>query len=115
MQDTVIPSLELKIKLFVDSVNDGDENAFLSLFRDDGRVVDSGRSFRGIDEIRKWSEREFVGAEGRLTVRYLRKVRDKTVVMRADWKNDFYTGSARMELVFAEDNDGISELIIQTG
>jgi len=33
------------------------------------RVIDSGRRFGVQDAIRRWSDREFIGADGRMTVK----------------------------------------------
>jgi len=43
---------------FVSSVNDGDAERFMALFAADAVVDDNGRTFRGSDAIREWSDRE---------------------------------------------------------
>jgi len=45
----------------LEAANANDTAAFLACFTPDGVVDDSGREFRGPDEIRAWSDREFIG------------------------------------------------------
>ena len=45
----------------LDAANANDTAAFLACFEPDGVVDDWGREFRGPDEIREWSDREFIG------------------------------------------------------
>lgn len=59
----------------LDSANANDTAGFLACFAPDGVVDDWGREFRGPDEIREWSDREFIGVHVSL---------DVTAVERAD-------------------------------
>jgi SnoaL-like domain len=43
------------------AANANDTEGFLACFTRDGVVDDWGREFRGPDEIRGWSDREFIG------------------------------------------------------
>ena len=52
----------------VAAANANDTEAFLACFTPDGVVDDWGREFRGPDEIRDWSDREFIGAHVSLEV-----------------------------------------------
>ena len=45
----------------IDAANANDTSAFLACFATDGVVDDWGREFHGADEIRGWSDREFIG------------------------------------------------------
>jgi hypothetical protein len=83
--------------------------AFLAFFPKDGVVIDSGRHFKGHDAIRRWSDREFIGARGRMTVTEVTQKKD-VVTVRADWKSNFYSGPSRFE--FALDGEQIRELRI---
>ena len=49
------------------AANANDTEAFLACFTRDGVVDDWGREFRGADEIRAWSDREFIGCASRST------------------------------------------------
>ena len=53
----------------IDAANANDTAAFLACFIPDGVVDDWGREFRGPDEIRVWSDREFIGAHVSLDVK----------------------------------------------
>jgi hypothetical protein len=72
---------------FVEAVNQGDTKAFLAFFPQDGVVIDSGRRFTSHDAIRGWSDREFIGARGRLTVKTVEQ-RKNVVTIKADWKSN---------------------------
>jgi hypothetical protein len=52
----------------IDAANANDTAAFLACFAADGIVDDWGREFRGPDEIRGWSDREFIGVHVSLDV-----------------------------------------------
>jgi len=45
----------------IDAANGHDTDAFLACFAEDGAVDDWGSLYRGHDEIRTWSNREFIG------------------------------------------------------
>jgi hypothetical protein len=87
---------------FVVAVHQGDTRAFLAFFPKDGVVIDSGRHFKRHDAIRRWSDREFIGARGRMTVTEVTQKKD-VVTVRADWKSNFYSGPSRFE--FALDGE----------
>lgn len=54
--------LPVPVRKAIDAVNTADIEAFLALFTpDSGYVKDWGREFRGIEAIRFWSNREFIG------------------------------------------------------
>jgi hypothetical protein len=61
-------------------------------------VIDSGQRFAGHDAIRNWSDREFIGAHGRMTANSVEQTKN-TIIVRADWKSNFYTGPARFEFM----------------
>ena len=98
------------IDRFVQAVNQGDSQAFLSFFPKDGVVIDSGWRFAGHDAVRRWSDREFIGAHGRMTVKSVEQNKN-VVTVRADWKSNFYTGAARFEFVL--DGEQVRELRIK--
>ena len=50
------------------AANANDTDAFLACFTPDGVVDDWGREFRGPDEIRGWSDKEFIGVRVTLDV-----------------------------------------------
>jgi len=63
---------------------------FLIFFTTDGVVDDSGRRFVGRDSIRRWSDREFIGTKGRMTVTNVEQT-DGEVKVRADWVSNYFT------------------------
>jgi hypothetical protein len=52
----------------IEAANANDTAAFIACFQPDGVVDDWGREFRGADEIRSWSDREFIGVHVSLAV-----------------------------------------------
>ena len=52
----------------IEAANANDTAAFLACFTTDGVVDDWGREFHGADEIRGWSNREFIGVHVSLDV-----------------------------------------------
>jgi hypothetical protein len=62
---TVLPD---PVEALIDAANDNDVSRFLALFTTDGVVDDWGREFAGIDAIRGWSDREFLGVQVSLAV-----------------------------------------------
>jgi hypothetical protein len=64
------------ISRFVEVVNQGNTESFLDFFPTDGVVEDSGRSFVGQNAIRQWSNREFIGAKGHMTVTGIEKTKN---------------------------------------
>lgn len=79
---------------FVEAVNAGDTDMFLSFFPEDGVVDDWGRRFVGHDAIRGWSDQEFIGAQGKMTVTEVAQ-EENAVTVTADWVSNHYTGPSR--------------------
>jgi hypothetical protein len=52
----------------LEAANANDTAAFLACFTPDGVVDDWGREFHGPDEIREWSDHEFIGVHVSLDV-----------------------------------------------
>lgn len=83
--------LNAPIDAFVDAVNNHDETAVLDAFTTDGFVDDWGRIFTGRDAIKAWSDKEFIGAKGTMTVTDVRPDGDDVVVI-ADWRSSWANG-----------------------
>lgn len=103
------PKLPDLIERFVKTVNGGDTTSFLDFFPKDGAVDDWGRRFVGHDAIRGWSDREFIGAKGHMTVTGAEE-KGNTVSITADWKSNYFTGPSRF--VFVLKGDKIQEMCI---
>lgn len=101
------PKLPHPIDRFVEVLNRGDTEAFLRFFLDAGLVDDEGRRFVGRDAIRRWSDREFIGAKGTMTVKGVRRAKDR-VSVSADWVSKSFTGPSRF--VFVLDGQWIREM-----
>ncbi|MEU9114808.1 nuclear transport factor 2 family protein [Streptomyces sp. NPDC048483] len=75
-----IPPLPAPVDRALRAANGGDIDGFLAAFADDGAVNDWGREFRGQEEIRGWSDREFIGRQVTLEVTAVRTRGDTTTV-----------------------------------
>jgi hypothetical protein len=104
------PALPCPVNRFVEAVNQGDTDAFLAFFLKDGVVIDSGRRFAGHDPILGWSDREFIGAHGRMNVKKVEQKKN-VVTVKADWKSTYYSGPSSFEFVM--DGERIQELRIK--
>lgn len=102
----LLPAL---VASLVDAVDRGDTLAFLDLFPADGVVDDWGRRFFGHQAIRNWSDKEFIGARGKLTPQKV-TVSGSTVTVDAGWKSDLYSGDSRF--VFVLEGDKVREMRI---
>ncbi|SRR6266566_6400689 len=76
------PSLPHTIDRFVQAVNHHNRQTLLAFFPEGGIVIDSGRRFVGHDAIQRWSDHEFIGAHGRMTV--------KEVTQKKDYRLDLW-------------------------
>src|ERR1700730_13201807 len=104
------PALPSPVNRFVEAVNQGDTKVFLAFFPKDGVVIDSGRRFAGNDAILGWSDREFIGAHGYMTVKKVEQ-KNNVVMVKADWKSTYYSGPSSFEFVL--DGERIRELRIK--
>lgn len=95
-------NLPSPVALQIAAINQGDVTTWLNLFPADGIVNDWGRIFTGYEAIRAWSDREFIGAKGQLTVRFV-KVEGNIVTVDAGWKSNFYSGASRFVFIVEED------------
>lgn len=104
---TEIPS---PVREFVEAVNAHDEDAFLSSFGRSGVVDDWGREFFGRQEIKEWSDKEFIGAEGTMDVQRV-DVREDQVVVLADWRSTHANGMS--QFTFEVDGDVVQRMTIR--
>ncbi|GAA4753937.1 nuclear transport factor 2 family protein [Gordonia alkaliphila] len=99
------------VAAFVETVNKHDD-AFLDFFTDDGFVDDWGRIFTGRDAIQDWSDKEFIGAKGTMTVTQVDTDGDDIVVI-ADWRSSWANGLSRF--TFRPAGDKFAAMIIREG
>lgn len=106
---TVSENLPAPVAQQIDAINQGDVDKWLNLFPADGVVNDWGRVFTGHEAIRAWSDKEFIGAKGQLTVKQT-KIDGNEVTVDASWKSAFYSGDSRF--VFIVDGEKVREMRI---
>ncbi|GAA4680781.1 nuclear transport factor 2 family protein [Gordonia humi] len=100
------------VTAFIDTVNAHDERGFLDSFADSGFVDDWGRVFTGRAEIKAWSDKEFIGANGTMTVTEA-SVDGDTVTVIADWRSTHANGLSKF--VFVVDGDELASMTIREG
>lgn len=106
------PEIPEPVAGFVDAVNRHDEAAFLDAFTTEGSVDDWGRVFTGREQIKAWSDREFIGATGTLTPEEVTTT-DGTIVVVADWRSTHANGRSRF--AFDVDEGKITRMTISEG
>lgn len=105
-------TLSEPVASFVAAVNRHDEAAFLDAFTAAGFVDDWGRIFTGRDAIKDWSDKEFLGAKGTMTVRSV-VVDGDDVIVSADWASSWANGLSKF--TFRADGDRIASMTIREG
>ena len=83
--------LPAAVRAAIDAANANDTDAFLACFPPDGVVDDWGREFVGHDEIRGWSDHEFIGVKVNLNVVQV-AIEDVAVVVTAQVGGDGFNG-----------------------
>ncbi|MER7607862.1 nuclear transport factor 2 family protein [Nocardioides sp. NPDC127503] len=109
MTDQTIPE---PVATFIEAVNRHDESAFLDAFTESGAVDDWGRVFTGREQIKGWSDNEFIGAHGTLAVEEVQAA-DATVTVIGDWRSTHANG--RSKFVFDIDGDRLTKMTIREG
>ncbi len=91
MHAKVLPAV---LEHFLNAVNENDTNAFLSFFDKNGLIDDSGRQFVGLEAIRSWSDREFIGKQVSLRVTGVDQ-RGQFIAIMADVGGNRFNGPSR--------------------
>jgi hypothetical protein len=92
------------------AANANDTDAFLACFTPDGVVDDWGREFRGPDEIRGWSDKEFIGVHVTLDVTGVEQT-DAGTVVTATVGGDGFNGPSHF--TFAVEGDRVKRMTIR--
>lgn len=106
------PSIPEPVASFIVAVNNHDEPAFLDAFTPRGIVDDWGRTFMGREQINAWSDREFIGSRGTLTVEEVDES-GQTITVIGDWRSNHANG--RSMFVFETDGDKLTKMTIREG
>lgn len=109
MTEQTIPE---PVASFIAAVNRHDEDGFLDAFTKDGFIDDWGRTFTGRDAMKRWSDKEFIGARGTLAVEEVAVSGDEITVV-GDWRSNYANGRSRF--VFDVDGDLIASMTIREG
>ncbi|MDE8649680.1 SgcJ/EcaC family oxidoreductase [Rhodococcus qingshengii] len=103
-------TVSASIARLIDATNAGDVEGFLDAFAPDGVVDDWGREFAGRDEIREWSDAEFLGKQVTLEVRDVAVAGSGTVLVALVGGNGFNGPST---FTFAADADKVLKMSIR--
>lgn len=109
MTEQTIPE---PVAAFIEAVNRHDESAFLDAFTESGAVDDWGRVFTGREQIKGWSDNEFIGAHGTLAVEEVQAA-GATVTVIGDWRSTHANG--RSKFVFDIDGGRLTKMTIREG
>ncbi|WP_030441542.1 nuclear transport factor 2 family protein [Actinoplanes subtropicus] len=102
--------LPAPVRAAIDAADASDTDAFLACFPPDGVVDDWGREFAGHDEIRGWSDREFIGVKVDLTVLHV-AIDDVTVVVTAQVGGDSF--NVPSHFTFQVEGDHVTRMTIR--
>ena len=92
------------------AANANDTAAFLACFTPDGVVDDWGREFRGPDEIRRWSDEEFIGVQVSLDVTDVEQENQATTVT-ATVGGDGFNGTSHF--TFSVEDERVTRMTIR--
>ncbi|GAA0037355.1 nuclear transport factor 2 family protein [Brevibacterium metallidurans] len=109
MAETPIPQ---PVADFIDIVNAHDDAGFLAAFSPEATVDDWGRTFTGRDEIKAWSDTEFIGSKPTLTPEQV-DVDGNAVTVIGDWRSNHANG--RSAFTFITSGHEITSLTIREG
>ncbi|WP_042398360.1 nuclear transport factor 2 family protein [Streptacidiphilus carbonis] len=103
-------TMPVPVHRLLDAVRRGDSAAFAELFGAEGAVDDWGRVFTGRDQVRGWSDREFLGLNGRLTVHQgKRQPPVLTVTISTDGG---YNGPSTLAFTLSPDGEHIDRMVM---
>ena len=108
-----MPDVPAPLDAFITAVNSRDEEYFLAAFTTDGFVDDWGRFFTGRREIKDWSDNEFLGAQGTLTVEEVTTGDDGEITVVGDWRSSHANG--RSAFTFRTAGDHVVSMKIREG
>ncbi|MGP5268555.1 nuclear transport factor 2 family protein [Brachybacterium alimentarium] len=106
------PTVPEPVASFIAAVNDHDDQAFLDAFTVDATVDDWGRTFTGREQIKSWSDKEFIGSRGTLAVEDVDDT-GGTVTVVGDWRSNHANG--RSKFFFETDGDKLTKMTIREG
>lgn len=101
--------LPAPVRAVIAAANAHDMEAFLGCFSEDGVVGDWGREFQGADEIRAWSDREFIGVNVNLEVTAVEGRNGRTVVA-ARVRGEGFNGPCHFK--FQLEGDKVTRMIV---
>jgi ketosteroid isomerase-like protein len=97
---------------YLKAADDGDYDALVACFSDDGTVLDEGRTYRGRNAIRSWRESLRSQWEFTTTVTGSEPDGDARHIVRAHVEGNFPGGVADLTYRFTLTGDQIADLTI---
>jgi ketosteroid isomerase-like protein len=102
--------LPAAVRATLDAANANDTEAFLDCFSEDAVVGDWGWEFQGRDEIRAWSDREFIGRKVSLDVTGVVGRNGKTV-LAVEVGGEGFNGPSRFK--FQLEGDKVTRMTVR--
>jgi hypothetical protein len=104
-----MPELEPAISQMIEATNNGDNEAFLDAFSEDGVIDDWGRTFTGRAEIAGWNDRENIGVHSHIEATNVERRGDE-IVVGVRVTGEGYNGGGAMTFTLA--GDRIARMVI---
>lgn len=98
------------MKAALEAANANDIEAFLDCFSEDAAIGDWGWEFQGHEEIRAWSDREFIGRKVSLEVTAVEWRNGKTVIA-VDVGGEGFNGRSRFK--FQIEGDKVTRMTVR--
>ena len=106
---TMPPALHPAVRTLIDAANLGDVDAFLKTFTPRFGIADDwGRKFEGPEQIRRWSDGEFIGKHVTLKVVHFYYTDDAEVVVIAQVGGGGFNGPSTF--TFRVQDDYVTEM-----
>ena len=91
MSDINVPA---PVQAVVDAINNGDEDAFVAAFSEEGQVDDWDRILDGPEGVRSWAQTDAIGQSAQIGVKEATTDGDTTELL-FDWRSNRFNGTSR--------------------
>ncbi|PPG26329.1 hypothetical protein C5E10_17075 [Pseudoclavibacter sp. RFBG4] len=91
MTEITVPA---PVQALVDAINEGDEQAFVDAFAEDGCVDDWGRVLEGREGVSSWAQSDAIGQSAQMVIKEATTEGDTTELF-FDWRSNRFNGTSR--------------------
>lgn len=101
MESGSVTDIPAPVQAIVDAINNGDRDAFVAAFTDNGVVDDWGRVLRGSEGVASWADTDAIGQNARITV-HSAKIEGAVTEIEFDWSSNRFNGPSRAFVTVAD-------------